>query len=130
MELSLDISFTQLVRTAPLAPPLSQAGLAAPNSVGKGMACPQEHRSSTQKAPPQTGVGPDDGVELDTATLGVNLGNRSLGVQVAASHLGPKVQKSMDGPLGTKSKSGLGHNVEKSGKASVQSGPVGGEGLG
>lgn len=82
---------TQPVHTAPPAPPLRQAGLAAPGSVGKGMACPLGCQNSTQKAPPQVGAVLGAGVESDTTTLAVNLSNRGLGLLVAASGPGLEV---------------------------------------
>lgn len=82
---------TQPVHTAPPAPPLRQAGLAAPGSVGKGMACPLGCQNSTQKAPPQVGAVLGAGVESDTTTLAVNLSNRGLGLPVAASGPGLEV---------------------------------------
>lgn len=66
---------TQPVHTAPQAPLLSQAGLAAPGSVGKGTACPLGGQNSIQKAPPQMGVVLGAGVESDTTTLAVSWGN-------------------------------------------------------
>lgn len=114
---------TRPVHTAPQAPPLSQAGLAAPGSVGKGTACPLGCQNSIWKALPQVGVVPGAGVESDTTTLAVNLGNRRLGFLVASSFLGPEVRRSMGGPLGTKGMPGWGHNGGKSGKLGVQSSP-------
>lgn len=114
---------TQPVHTVPLALPLSQAELAAPGSVGKGMACPLGCQNSIQKAPPQVGVVPGAGVESDTTILAVNLSNRSLGFLVAASCPGLEVQRLMGGPLGTKGMPGWGHNGGKPGKLGVQSSP-------
>lgn len=100
-----------------------QAGLAAPGSVGKGMACLLGCQNSIRKACPQVGVVPRAGVESDTTTLAVNLSNRGLKFLGAASCPGPEVRRSMDGPPGTKGMPGWGHNVEKSGKLGVQSSP-------
>lgn len=93
---------TRPVHTAPQAPPPSQAGLAAPGSVGKGMACPLGCQNSIGKVLPQVGVVPGAGVESDTTTLAVNLSNRRLGFLGASSFLSPEVQRSVGGPLGTK----------------------------
>lgn len=114
---------TQPVRTVPPAPPLSQAGLVAPGSVGKGTVCPLGCQNSIQKAPPQVGVVPGVGVESDTTTLAVNLSNRSLGFLLAASCPGLEVRRLRGGPLGTKGMPGWYHNEETSGKLGVQSSP-------
>lgn len=114
---------TRPVHTAPQAPPPSQAGPAAPGSVGKGTACPLGCQSSTWKALPQAGVVPGAGVESDTTTLAVNLSSRGLGSPGTSSFLGPEVQRSMGGPLGAKDMPGQGHNGGKPGKLGVQSSP-------
>ena len=51
-----------------------QAGLVAPGSVDKGMACPPGCQNSMRKAPPQMGVVRGAGVESDTTTLAGNSG--------------------------------------------------------
>lgn len=65
---------TRPVHTAPPAPLLCQAGLVAPGSVDKGMACPPGCQNSMRKAPPQMGVVRGPGVESDTTTLAGNSG--------------------------------------------------------
>lgn len=79
------LHITQPVRTAPQAPLLSQAGLAAPGSVSEDISCPLGYQNSTWNIPLQVSMVPEAGEDSDTTTLAVNLSNRGLGLHVAAS---------------------------------------------
>lgn len=94
--------FTQSVHTVPQTLPLSQAGLAAPGSVDKGMTCPLEWQNSIQKVPPQKGVIPGVYVESDTTTQDVKWSNKGLEVLVVASCPDLDVQRLMGGLLESK----------------------------
>lgn len=76
---------TQPVHTVPQAPPPSQAGLAAPGSMDKGMVCPLACQNSTRNAPLQESMVPEAGGGADTTTPAVNSSNRGLGLHVAVS---------------------------------------------
>ena len=75
-----DTTCSAISSSSPLSPPAPlplrthQAGLVAPGSVGKGMACPPGCQNSMRKAPPQMGAVRGAGVESDTTTLAGNSG--------------------------------------------------------